>query len=237
MSEVQATSTTEQAAKPKAEIVAVQMSDGRSVNFAGKRKVNKETLIDEGKIEIDEGSGIVQLQRGAVAVRMDFRNGETRTLELPLSLLARFAGHGGEQKFGDELATTADKPLSEEDMVIAIDDLYAEIAKGKWGKGRAAGGGGVSGASMVIQAILEAVNNRNAAKGLPLKTLDDIKAYVQKRLDAETSKPEGERLTRRALYDSFRAPGTETGVIIERMEKEKAAKNVKVDANAELANV
>ena len=63
-------------------------------------------------------------------------------MPLPLSLLARFAGHGAEQKFGDELATTADKPLTEEDMVLAIDDLNAQIQSGKWGAGRASSGGG-----------------------------------------------------------------------------------------------
>ena len=163
----------------------------------------------------------MQIQAGAVQVRMDFRNGETRTLDLPLSLIARFAGHGGEQKFGDELASPASKPLTEEDMVIAIDDLYALISKGEWGKGRAAGGGGVSGAGVVVRAIMEATG----------KGVDVVKAYLQGKLDADKD------LSRRALYDSFRVAGTKTGVIIKRMEDEKLAKNAKVDADAELANI
>ena len=205
----------------KTEYTTVKMTDGREVSFAGKRKVVKETVLDDSKIEVDEGSGIVQFQIGAVAVRMDFRNGETRLLPIPLSLLGRFAGHGGEQKFGDELASPADKPLSEEDMVIAIDDLNAEIQAGKWGKGRAAGGGGVSGASVVVKAIMEATGKDQLT----------VKAYLQKKLDGD------KELTRRALYDSFRVAGTRTGIIIKRMEEEKLAKTAKVDADAELDNV
>ena len=208
-------------ARPKTEYTEIVMEDGRKVSFAGKRKVNKETLIDEGKIEVDEASGIIQMQRGAVSVRMDFRNGATRTYSPPLSLYPRFLGHGGEQKYGDELATTADKPLSEEDMVIATDDLNTEIQKGNWGKGRAAGGGGVSGASTVIQAIMEATG----------KDMATVKAYLDKKIAAT------EGLTRQALYASFRVEGTKTGAIIKRLEAGKVAKAAKVDADAALAEV
>ena len=203
----------------KTEYTEVTMSDGRKVSFAGKRKVMKETVLDEGQIVV-EGQ-LVQFGPGAVSIRMDFRNGETRLIPLPIALLARFAGHGGEQKFGDELATTADKPLSEDDMVIAIDDLNAQIQSGKWGVGRATGAGGVSGASLVVQAICEATG----------KDVATVKAYLQKKLDAD---PE---LSRRALYDSFRVAGTKTGLIIKRLEDAKLAKNAKVDADAELADI
>ena len=203
----------------KTEYTEVTMSDGRKVSFAGKRKVMKETVLDEGQIVVD--GQLVQFGPGAVSIRMDFRNGETRLIPLPIALLARFAGHGGEQKFGDELATTADKPLSEDDMVIAIDDLNAQIQSGKWGVGRATGAGGVSGASLVVQAICEATG----------KDVATVKAYLQKKLDAD---PE---LSRRALYDSFRVAGTKTGVIIKRLEDAKLAKNAKVDADAELADI
>ena len=209
----------ETVAKSKTEVTPVKMTDGRTVNFAGKRKVNKETLIDEAKLQID--GDVVQLESGAVSIRMDFRNGETRLISLPLALLARFAGHGAEQKFGDELASPADKPLSEEDMVIAIDDLNAEIQSGKWGKGRASGGGGVSGASLVVQAIMEATG----------KPLDVVKAYLQRKLDSD------KELSRRALYDSFRVRGTKTGEIIAKLEEAKRAKEAKVDADAELSSI
>lgn len=216
MAEAQESST-----KSKTEYTTVAMSDGRSVKFAGKRKVNKETVVDSSKVEIDEASGILQLSKGAICVRMDFRNGDTRLIELPLKLVTQFAGHGGEQKFGDELATPADKPLSEEDMVLAIDDLNAVIQAGEWGRGRAAGGGGVSGASIVVKAIMEATG----------KDIETVKAFLQRKLDAD------KELSRRALYDSFRVAGTKTGIIIKRMEDEKLAKTAKVDADAVLGEV
>ena len=206
--------------KKTTEYQEVTMTDGRKVNFAGKRKVVKETVLDESKIVVE--GDVMQVQAGAISLRMDFRNGETRLMPLPLSLLARFAGHGAEQKFGDELATTADKPLTEEDMVLAIDDLNAQIQAGKWGAGRASsGGGGVSGASVVVQAICEATG----------KDLATVKAYLQKKLDSD------EGLTRRALYDSFRVAGTKTGVIIKRLEEAKLAKTAKVDADEALGEI
>jgi len=195
-------SEVETMAKAKAEVVSVEMTDGRVVGFAGKRKVMKETLIDGD----------------SVSIRMDFRNGETRTIDCPASLLLRFAGHGMEQKFGDELASSAADPMSEDDMVVAIDDLNALIQEGNWGKGRASGGGGVSGAHVVIQAIMEATG----------KDVATVKAYLQKKIDGT------EGLTRRALYDSFRVAGTKTGEIISRMEAGKKAKAAPVDADAEL---
>ena len=206
--------------KKTTEYQEVTMTDGRKVNFAGKRKVVKETVLDESKIVVE--GDVMQVQAGAISLRMDFRNGETRLMPLPLSLLARFAGHGAEQKFGDELATTADKPLTEEDMVLAIDDLNSQIQSGKWGAGRASsGGGGVSGASIVVQAICQATG----------KDLATVKAYLQKKLDAD------EGLTRRALYDSFRVAGTKTGIIIKALEEAKLAKTAKVDADEALGEI
>lgn len=207
-------------AKKTTEYLEVAMTDGRKVSFAGKRKVVKETVLDESKIVVE--GDVMQVQAGAISIRMDFRNGETRFMPLPLSLLARFAGHGAEQKYGDELATTADKPLTEEDMVLAIDDLNAQIQAGKWGAGRASsGGGGVSGASIVVQAICQATG----------KDLATVKAYLQKKLDAD------EGLTRRALYDSFRVAGTKTGIIIKALEEAKLAKTAKVNADEALGEI
>ena len=206
-------------ARPKTEYLEVTMEDGRKVSFAGKRKLNKETLIDDSKIVIE--GDVMQIQAGAVSIRMDFRNGATRTFPVPLGMLAKFAGHGAEQKYGDELASPASNPLSEEDMVLAVEDLDKEIQAGNWGKGRAAGGGGVSGASVVVQAIMEATG----------KDLATVKDYLDKKI-AST-----EGLTRRALYDSFRVAGTKTGIIIKRIEDEKLAKTAKVDADSALTEI
>lgn len=202
--------------KSKTEYTDVTMTDGRTVAFAGKRKVLKEVLVDESKIAVD--GDVVQLQAGSVAVRMDFRNGDSRTIELPVSLIAQFAGHGASQKFGDELASSAADPMSEDDMVIAIDDLNSVIQAGKWGRSKASSGGSVAGAGIVVSALMEATG----------KDQQTIKDYLQKKLDST------EGLTRRALYDSFRVAGTQTGDIIARLENAKRAKAAVVNADDEV---
>lgn len=208
--------------KKKTEVTLVKMSDGREVGFAGKRRVNKETIIDEGKVLVGE-DGSVMLAAGAVSVRMDFRNGATKLLSLPAKLIAKFAGHGGEQKYGDELAAPADKPLSEADMVLAIEDLDSRIQAGEWTAERE--GGGFAGASVVVLAIMEASG----------KTMDEVKAFLQKKLDA--AKAAEQKLSRKELYDSFRNPSSKVGAIVERLEKERLSKDAKVDADAALSEL
>lgn len=222
---------TETSTKSKTEYTTVRMTDGRDVQFAGKRKVNKEVLIDETKIQID--GDVIQLEAGAISQRFDFRNGETRTNALPLALLAQYAGHGALQKFGDEFAASANDPMSEEDMVLAYDALMALHQSGKWGEGRASGGGGVSGAGIVVRAILEDLNSRRGGDtGKPLLDVNFVKTFLQKKLDDSADRDGENKLTRRALYDSFRAPGTPVAAIIERMEKEKKQKEPAVNAAA-----
>ena len=208
--------------KAKAEVTMVKMSDGREVGFAGKRRINKETLIDETKVLV-ESDGSVLFAPGAVSVRMDFRNGATKTFNLPGKLLAKFAGHGGEQKYGDELAAPADKPLSEDDMVLAVEELDKQIQSGEWSATRE--GGGFGGASVVILAIMEASG----------KTIEEVKAFLQKKLDA--AKAADQKLSRKELYDSFRNPNSAVGKIVERMEKERLAKDAKVNADDALAEL
>ena len=205
------------------EILEVKLSDGRTVNFPGSRKVLKETILDEGKIKMEGGKLI--LSEGAVRVRMDFRNGETRTFPLTLNLLPRFAGHGGEQKYGDELATPADKPMTPADMVLAVDDLHDQLfVKGEW-RQISEGGGGFSGASIVVQAICEASG----------KDLVSVKAFLQKKLD--DAKTRNEKLSRKELYDSFRNPNSKTGKIIKRIEEETLSKGARLDADAALSEL
>ena len=76
--------------KTPTEVTPVVMSDGRTVNFTGKRKLNKEMNVT--------GTD--------VTCTFDFRNGETRQLKLDIDslLLMQFAGHGVLQKVGDETA-------------------------------------------------------------------------------------------------------------------------------------
>lgn len=211
-------------AKKKPEVTKVNMTDGREVEFAGKRRVNKETLIDDSKIIVDGDT--ITLAPGAVSVRMDFINGQTRTMPLPLQLIPNFAGHGGEQKFGDELAYTpkAGEPAaSVDDFVQWIDELNERIQGGSWNAIREAGEGGVAGASIVVRALMEASG----------KTQEEVKAFLQKKLD--DAKARQQKLSRKELYDSFRNPNSKVGQIIDRMQKEQLAKASAVDADAELA--
>ena len=207
----------EKATKQKAEVVTVKMSDGRDVGFAGKRKMVKETLIDESKILVDGTT--VTLEQGAVGVRLDFRNGETRTFYPPIALFAKMAGHGGEQKLGDE--TAGEEKV--DDMVMSVDDLIERLDKGEWTVQRE--GGGFAGASIVVRAIMEASG----------KDLQTVKTFLQGKLDA--AKTRGEKLTRKELYDSFRNPKSKTGQIIERLEREERSKNAKLDADAALSEL
>ena len=209
-------------AKTKAEVEEVKMEDGRTVGFAGNRKVLKEVLLDASKIVVDGDSVI--LQAGAVGLRMDFRNGSTRTYPMAPSMVAQFAGHGQAQKYGDELASTKDNPLSEEDMVLATEALHEQLfGKGEWTATREGGGGsGFSGAHAVIQAIAEVRN----------VTVEKVKAFLQAKLDAD--KAAGGKLSRKALYDAFRKPGTPVGDRVLELEAKKKAGKPAIDADAAL---
>lgn len=201
------------------EVQEVAMQDGRTVGFAGKRKVIKDVLIDPSKIVVE--GGVTQIEDGAVSVRFDLRDGSTRTFAAPAAVVAELIGHGLSQKMGDELASPADKPMSEEDMVLALEAMYDRLAKGDWRAVREGGGGGVSGAGIVVRAIME-------VKGKDQAT---VKAF----LDGILERTPG--LTRRALYDSFRAEGTPTAAVIARLEAEKAKKAPAVDAAEALSGL
>lgn len=191
-------------AKVERVVESVKMSDGRVVDFVGKKRLDKETII--------EGD--------AVKVRLDFRNGTTRTFVCPQGLVLRAAGHGLEQKLGDE--TAGEDKL--DDMILAVDELMARLAKGEWTTVRAAGDS-FSGASIVIRALVEVTK----------KPVETIKAFLQGKLDA--AKAKGETLSRKALYDSFRNPATEVGKKIRELEDADRAKSGGFDAAGALSEL
>src|SRR5271154_1095818 len=94
------------ATKIASTVEKVAMEDGREVEFAGKRKVLKDAIIDN--------------VHGTVAVRFDLRNGVTRTYPLRPDMILQFAGHGAEQKYGDELAG---EEGDLDDFVLVLDRL------------------------------------------------------------------------------------------------------------------
>lgn len=145
--------TEEKASTPAKVVEKVTMTDGKVVEFAGKRKLLKESIIDA------EGT----------RVRLDFRNGQTRTFVIPADLKERFAAHGAEQKLGDATAGETDI----DDMVLSVDDLIARLGKGEWNVVRE--GGGFAGTSILMQALVK----------LSGKTPEVVKAFLGSKTAAE----------------------------------------------------
>lgn len=180
-------------AKQEPVIKTVTMDDERIVEFTGKRKMLKETIIEDG----------------VVKVRFDFVNGETRTFTIPSALILKFAGHGCEQKFGDEISGVEDV----EDCIMAIDELAERLGKGDlnaWNSKREANG--MAGTSVLAKALVE-------HSGKPIEA---IKAFLATKTQAEKVALRNNAAIR---------------PIIERLEQAKAAKKTGVDTDALLGEL
>lgn len=161
-------------AKSETQVETVTMTDGRLVDFAGKRKLLKESSVNAD---------------GKVQVRLDFRNGETRLFTLPDALLNKFAAHGAEQKLGDEIAGLTDT----EDCVLAVDELIDRLYNGEWSVKREANG--MAGTSVLVRALVEHtgktveqikqfLNGKSQAEKVALRNNPKIKPIVE-RIEAE----------------------------------------------------
>lgn len=127
-------------AKRERVVTLVEMQDGRTVEFVGKRKLNKNFTIS------DEGFDLT--------VTLDFISGESREFKISANdtLFARLAAHGALQKLGDEVAGLEDV----EDQVIAIEDLTERLSKGEWGAERKRGeGNAMAGLSVLAKALVQ----------------------------------------------------------------------------------
>jgi len=162
------------AAKPEPQIETVTMDDARIVEFAGKKKLIKESSITA---------------EGRVQVRLDFRNGETRLFTIPDQMQAKFAAHGAEQKLGDEIAGLDDI----DDCVLAVDELMQRLEAGEWGKTREANG--LAGTSVLARALVEQtgqpiekvkefLKGKTQAEKVALRNNPKVKPIVE-RLEAE----------------------------------------------------
>ena len=160
--------------KTETQVETVTMTDGRVVDFAGKRKLLKESSVNAD---------------GKVQVRLDFRNGETRLFTLPDNLLAKFAAHGAEQKLGDEIAGLNDV----EDCVLAVDELIDRLYNGEWSVKREANG--MAGTSVLVRALVEHTGKtvdaiktflagKSQAEKVALRNNPKIKPIVE-RIEAE----------------------------------------------------
>lgn len=190
----EATEATQQkAARAKPVVETVEMEDGRKVDFVGKRKMLKETVFNEhGHVDY---------------IRIDFRNGRVVKFHIPTNLFHRFAGHGAEQKLGDEVAGTEDV----DDMVLEVEELAKRLHAGEWNVKREAGG--MAGTSILLKALLELAGGK--------KTVEQVKEYL-------SGKTQAEKL---ALRNSAKLKP-----IVERLEAEKVAKSARVDTEALLAD-
>ena len=160
--------------KTETQVETVTMTDGRLVDFAGKRKLLKESSVNAD---------------GKVQVRLDFRNGETRLFTLPDNLLAKFAAHGAEQKLGDEIAGLNDV----EDCVLAVDELIDRLYNGEWSVKRETSG--MAGTSVLVRALVEHtgktveqikqfLSGKSQAEKVALRNNPKIKPIVE-RIEAE----------------------------------------------------
>lgn len=191
---------------------AVAMKDGREVQFPGDQKVKKSVVFD--------GEGEARLP---VGVQFDFRNGSTLALalsELDEKTATYSACHGLLQKIGDEWSGVKEV----DDMELEGGKVIERLKAGDWAVEREAGDS-MAGASIVIKALIEATG----------KDVAFIKAFLDKKI--EDAKAAGQKLTRQALYASFRNPNSKVGQIIRRLEEEKASKAAAVDADAVLGEM
>lgn len=151
----------------------VRMSDGRTVDFPGKRQLIKTSTVQDDTLQ----------------TVLDFRNGETRTFTLPPALISQFALHGAEQKLGDEIAGVKDL----DDAILAVDELIDRLYNGEWGVRREASG--IAGTSVLVRALIEVtgksveqvkafLSGKSHAEKMALRTSPKVKPIVD-RIEAE----------------------------------------------------
>jgi hypothetical protein len=189
------------AATPKAkrEVKTIVMTDGREVEFAGKRRLLKTAEISEDGFD--------------VTIRLDFVNGETRSLSLAANkpLFAKFAAHGMLQKLGDEVAGLEDV----EDMVIAEEELISRLEGGEWGAERTKSeSSAMAGLSVLAKALVEVsgktaeqvksyLKGKTNSEKLALRANPTIKPIIEKLEAAKKQKPKGDAVDTDALLEEL----------------------------------
>lgn len=177
---------TKQSAKVPPE--QVKMTDGRTVEFAGKRK-----MLKEGEFDADGNWK---------STRFDFRDGRTLRYNAPAAdlrtgegefLTQKLAEHGSEQKIGDETAGAS----SISDMFDAVEDCIERLNRGEWYVEGA--GEGARGIGILLKALVEFTGKtaEQLRPWLKAKSRDERKALegtkeirpiIQRLQDEETAK-------------------------------------------------
>lgn len=192
--------------KPKTEVELIDLEDGSKGEFVGKRKLNKSYILKETG-ELDH-------------LRFEFRNGRVLLISLPASLLGQFAGHGGIQKYGDELAgmkpSEGQTEVDIDDMVLEMEKLDKSIQEGKWSTRRE--GDGMGGTSILIQALV-IYGGKTADQVKKFLEDKDAKFKAALRLDDKRQS----KIVGKTMYQ-----------IVKEIEAAKAAKATKVDTSKAL---
>lgn len=191
--------------KAATQITTVTMDDGRVVEFAGKRRMIKTSIIENNE----------------VAVRLDFVNGETRLYKVVPELLLKFAAHGAEQKLGDEIAGVDDV----EDAIEAIDELRIRLEKGEWNVTRVKSGNSIAGASILVRALVEltgkpvdvireSLASRTQEEKLALRRNSQLRPIVERLEAAKNARKEKKTgVDSDALLETFTAPAADPSVM------------------------
>lgn len=173
--------------------VSVEMTDGKIVEFPGKRKMQLEVNIDA---------------EGFLDVRADFLNGETRSFTAAPSKLQNFAKYGASQKFRDTIAGLENV----DDAVLAIDDLIELLGKGEWTATRNSNNS-FSGASTLQKAIMKVygitadkakafLKDKTQAQKMALRNNEKLLPVIQE-IEAEQTKKVKESIDTDSLLDEL----------------------------------
>lgn len=146
-------------------------------------------------------------------VSLKFRNGKIVRFQIPADMLAMFAAHGAEQKLGDEAAGTElvdDMYVDIEALAVRLSDTSKSV-EDRWYAAREPGSS-IAGISDLVTALVEFSG----------KTVDQVKVFLADK-DAKTK-------TALKNSDNLRP-------IVERLQKERAAKGPKIDTDSILAGL
>lgn len=161
-------------AKKIPEVEKVTLTDGRIVDFVGRRKLIKNSKVNED---------------GSFSLELIYRNGQFTTINVPAEHFLNYAIHGASQKFGDTFNAEDDL----DDAINAVEEMALRLAKGEWHVEREKGDG--KGGSMLVQALVEALNvdrakvqefllTKSVAHKRALMLTDEIKPIID-RIKAE----------------------------------------------------
>lgn len=171
--------TEQTAPKEKKEpvVTTVTMEDGRVVEFAGKRRIIKNSEIVDGQL----------------VTTIDFVNGKSVVFRAPKDpkFLALLAGHGAEQKLGDAAAGAE----TIEDAFEAVAEVAIRMENGEWNAKREPGSSAAGGSILVkalaefrpnltIEQVRQFLAGKSQAEKMALRNSAALRPIVQ-RLEAE----------------------------------------------------